>query len=40
MSQVIASMITIFAIGLLVDRFVLQKLEDKIRKKWGLDNHR
>src|SRR6185437_10883266 len=40
MSQVIASMITIFAIGLLVDRFVLQKLEDRIRKKWGLDNHR
>jgi len=40
MSQVIASMVTIFAIGLLVDRFVLQKLEDKIRRKWGLDNHR
>jgi len=40
MSQVIASMITIFAIGLLVDRFLLHKMEDKIRKKWGLDNHR
>ena len=40
MSQVIASMITIFAIGLLVDRFLLHKMEDKIRRKWGLDHHR
>lgn len=40
MGEVIASMITIFAIGLVVDRFLLYKLEDKIRKKWGLDNHR
>lgn len=40
MSEVIASMITIFAIGLLVDRFLLNKLEDKIRKKRGLDHHR
>ena len=40
MSQVIASMITIFAIGLLVDRFLLNKIEDKVRRKWGLDNHR
>jgi NitT/TauT family transport system permease protein len=40
MSQVIASMITIFTIGLLVDRFLLHKIEDKIRRKWGLDHHR
>ncbi|HJU14084.1 MAG TPA: ABC transporter permease [Candidatus Nitrosotalea sp.] len=40
MSLVIASMITIFAIGLSVDRLLLNKLEDKIRKKWGLDHHR
>jgi len=40
MSQVIASMITIFAIGLLVDRLLFSKLEDKVRKKWGLDRHR
>lgn len=40
MSQVITSMIIIFTIGLLVDRFILHKLEDGIRKKWGLDNHR
>lgn len=40
MSLVIASMITIFTIGLLVDRFLLHKIEDKIRRKWGLDHHR
>jgi len=40
MSQVIASMVTIFTIGLLVDRFLLSKIENKIRKKWGLDHHR
>ncbi len=40
MSEVIASMITIFTIGLIVDRFLLYKLEDRIRKKWGLDHHR
>ncbi len=40
MSQVIASMITIFAIGLLVDRLLLHKVEDKVRRKWGLDHHR
>jgi len=40
MGQVIASMITIFAIGLLVDRLVLYKLEDRVRRKWGLDQHR
>ncbi len=40
MSQVIASMITIFAIGLLVDRLLLYKLEERIRRKWGLDLHR
>ncbi len=39
MGQVIASMITIFAIGLLVDRFLLHKLEERVRKKWGLDPH-
>ncbi len=39
MGEVITSMITIFAIGLVVDRFLLYKLEDKIRKKWGLDRH-
>ncbi len=40
MSQVIASMVTIFVIGLLVDRFFLHKMEERIRRKWGLDHHR
>ncbi|MDE1763165.1 MAG: ABC transporter permease [Thaumarchaeota archaeon] len=40
MGEVITSMITIFTIGLIVDRFLLYKLEAKIRKKWGLDHHR
>src|SRR5215217_7300602 len=37
MGQVIATMITIFAIGLLFDRLVFYKLEEKVRGKWGLD---
>jgi len=40
MGQVIASMITIFVIGLLVDRLLLFKLDERVRRKWGLDNHR
>ena len=36
MDQIIASMITIFAIGLLFDRLVFSKLEDKVRDRWGL----
>ena len=37
MDQIIASMITIFAIGLLFDRIMFSKLEEKIRDKWGLN---
>jgi NitT/TauT family transport system permease protein len=37
MGQIIATMITIFAIGLLFDRFVFYKLEEKVRTKWGLN---
>lgn len=40
MGQIIASMVTIFVIGLLVDRFLLHKAEDRVRRKWGLDHHR
>jgi NitT/TauT family transport system permease protein len=36
MSQIIATMIVIFVIGLLFDRFVFSKLEEKVRQKWGL----
>lgn len=37
MDQIIASMITIFAIGLIFDRLVFSKLEDRVREKWGLN---
>ena len=37
MGQIIATMIIIFAIGLLFDRFVFYKLEEKVRTKWGLN---
>ncbi len=36
MGQVIASMITIFTIGLLTDRFLMFRLEERIRSRWGL----
>jgi NitT/TauT family transport system permease protein len=36
MDQIIASMIAIFAIGLLFDRLVFSKLEDKVRDRGGL----
>jgi len=39
MSQIIAVMITIFAIGLLVDRLVFMRLEEKVRARWGLNQH-
>lgn len=37
MDQIIASMITIFAIGLLFDRILFSKLENRVRGRWGLD---
>jgi NitT/TauT family transport system permease protein len=36
MNQIIASMITIFALGMLFDRIIFMKLEEKVREKWGL----
>jgi NitT/TauT family transport system permease protein len=36
MSQIIASMITIFALGMIFDRVVFSKIEEKVREKWGL----
>ena len=38
MSLIIATMIVIFSIGLVFDRLVFSKLEEKIRYKWGLDS--
>ena len=37
MDQVMASMITIFAIGLIFDRILFSKLEDRVRERWGLN---
>lgn len=37
MDQIIASMITIFAIGLVFDRVLFLKLEDSVRERWGLN---
>lgn len=37
MDQIIASMITIFAIGLVFDRIMFSKLEERVREKWGLN---
>jgi NitT/TauT family transport system permease protein len=39
MDQIIASMISIFAIGLLFDRIMFSKLEEKIRDRWGLNQN-
>ena len=39
MDQIIASMITIFAIGLVFDRLVFSKLANKIRDRWGLNQN-
>ncbi|HEY7507806.1 MAG TPA: ABC transporter permease [Nitrososphaera sp.] len=39
MGQIIAVMIAIFAIGMLFDRLVFMKLEEKVRARWGLDQH-
>ena len=38
-SQIIAVMITIFAIGILFDRVIFLRLEEKIRTRWGLNQH-
>jgi NitT/TauT family transport system permease protein len=37
MDQIIASMITIFIIGLVFDRVLFSKLEDSVRERWGLN---
>lgn len=37
MPQIIATMIVIFLIGLIFDRFVFSKVEDKVRDRWGLN---
>lgn len=39
MSQIIATMIVIFAIGIVFDRVLFVKLEERVRARWGLDQH-
>ncbi|MGA9149520.1 MAG: ABC transporter permease [Candidatus Nitrosopolaris sp.] len=39
MDQIIASMITIFVIGLVFDRLVFSRLANKIRDRWGLNQN-
>jgi sulfonate transport system permease protein len=39
MSQIIATMIAIFAIGLVFDRVIFRKIEERVRARWGLDQH-
>ncbi|HWP93887.1 MAG TPA: ABC transporter permease [Thermodesulfobacteriota bacterium] len=36
MNQVIAVMIVIIIIGVVVDRFIFAKIENKVRERWGL----
>jgi NitT/TauT family transport system permease protein len=40
MDQIIASMITIFAIGLVFDRVLFSKLEESVRERWGLNQEK
>ncbi len=39
MSQIIATMVAIFAIGVIFDRVIFRKIEEKVRARWGLDAH-
>jgi NitT/TauT family transport system permease protein len=39
MSQIIAIMIVIFVIGIVFDRILFLKLEERVRARWGLDQH-
>jgi NitT/TauT family transport system permease protein len=40
MSQIIATMIVIFTIGLIFDRVVFIKIEEKVRDRWGLNQQK
>ncbi len=40
MPQIMAVMVSIFAIGLVFDRVIFLKLEEKVRAKWGLSQSR
>jgi NitT/TauT family transport system permease protein len=40
MPQIMAVMVSIFAIGLVFDRVIFLKLEERVRAKWGLSQNR
>jgi NitT/TauT family transport system permease protein len=40
MPNIIAVMISIFAIGIIFDRVIFLKIEDRVRAKWGLSQHK
>ena len=39
MEDIIATMITIFVIGIVFDRVLFAKIEERLRSRWGLDQH-
>ena len=39
MEDIIATMITIFVIGIVFDRVLFAKIEERVRSRWGLDQH-
>lgn len=39
MQDIIATMITIFVIGIIFDRVLFAKIEERVRARWGLDQH-
>lgn len=39
MGLIMATMIVIFVIGMVVDRIIFYKLEERIRSRWGLNQH-
>jgi NitT/TauT family transport system permease protein len=39
MEDIIATMITIFVIGIIFDRVLFAKVEERVRARWGLDQH-
>jgi NitT/TauT family transport system permease protein len=39
MGWIMATMIVIFVIGMVVDRVLFYKLEERIRSRWGLNQH-
>lgn len=39
MGLIIATMVTIFTIGMVFDRIIFRKMEERVRARWGLDQH-